>query len=62
MAAVLDRVELDRDFLYRPALELSGGEAQRVCLARTLLLPQEISARCTAISGGNMGLVCHFDP
>jgi putative ABC transport system ATP-binding protein len=42
MSAMLDRVELDRDFLYRPALELSGGEAQRVCLARTLQTHPEV--------------------
>jgi putative ABC transport system ATP-binding protein len=34
--ALLDRVGLDESFLERPALELSGGEAQRVSLARTL--------------------------
>lgn len=37
MAAVLERVHLDRSFLSRPAQELSVGEAQRVCMARTLL-------------------------
>ena len=31
------RVELDPAFLDRPASELSGGEAQRMCLARTLV-------------------------
>ncbi|MBV8949339.1 MAG: ATP-binding cassette domain-containing protein [Actinobacteria bacterium] len=41
MSAVLDRVQLDRAFLHRPATELSGGEAQRVCLARTLLTGPE---------------------
>lgn len=35
-AAVLERVALDAGFLDRDALALSGGEAQRVCLARTL--------------------------
>lgn len=34
--AVLARVGLDRAFLARDAQELSGGEAQRVCLARSL--------------------------
>ncbi len=35
-ATLLDRVGLPRDFLDRDALTLSGGEAQRLCLARTL--------------------------
>lgn len=42
MAAVLERVELDDSFLPRPAGDLSGGEAQRVCLARTLLTGPEV--------------------
>jgi putative ABC transport system ATP-binding protein len=33
---LLDRVGLDRVLLSRPAHELSGGESQRACLARTL--------------------------
>lgn len=33
----LSRVALDPSFLSRPGTELSGGEAQRVCLARTLV-------------------------
>jgi putative ABC transport system ATP-binding protein len=37
MTEVLARVNLDLAFLSRQAQELSGGEAQRVCLARTLL-------------------------
>ena len=35
-AAVIDRVGLGSAFLGRDARQLSGGEAQRVCLARTL--------------------------
>jgi putative ABC transport system ATP-binding protein len=39
---VLERVELDDSFLERPASELSGGEAQRMCLARTLVTGPEV--------------------
>lgn len=35
--AILDRVALDRGLLNRNADELSGGEAQRACLARALV-------------------------
>ncbi len=38
----LERVELDASFLPRPASELSGGEAQRMCLARTLVTGPEV--------------------
>ncbi len=41
-AAALLRVGLDEHFLDRPATELSGGEAQRVCLARTLVTAPEV--------------------
>ena len=37
----LDRAALDGSFLDRPASELSGGEAQRVCLARALVAHPE---------------------
>jgi len=40
--AALERVGLDDGFLDRPATELSGGEAQRVCLARTLVTRPEV--------------------
>jgi putative ABC transport system ATP-binding protein len=38
----LERVGLDRSFLDRDARALSGGEAQRVCLARTLVTTPEV--------------------
>jgi putative ABC transport system ATP-binding protein len=38
----LERVGLDGSFLDRDARELSGGEAQRVCLARTLVTRPEV--------------------
>ncbi len=41
-ADALERAELERSFLDRPAHELSGGEAQRLCLARTLVTRPEV--------------------
>ena len=38
----LERVGLDGGFVDRDARELSGGEAQRVCLARTLVTNPEV--------------------
>jgi putative ABC transport system ATP-binding protein len=38
----LARVELDGSFAGRAATELSGGEAQRMCLARTLVTSPEV--------------------
>lgn len=38
----LQRAALDGSFLDRPAGELSGGEAQRVCLARSLLAGPDV--------------------
>ncbi len=38
----LERVGLTESFLDRDAHELSGGEAQRVCLARTLVTRPEV--------------------
>ena len=38
----LARAALDGSFLDRPAAELSGGEAQRVCLARALLADPDV--------------------
>lgn len=39
---VLERSGLDRSFLTRRADDLSGGEAQRMCLARTLATRPEV--------------------
>ncbi len=39
---VLDSVGLDPDFLPRASATLSGGEAQRACLARTLLMRPQV--------------------
>jgi len=41
-AAALDRAGLDAAFLNRTADDLSGGEAQRACLARTLLTGPDV--------------------
>jgi putative ABC transport system ATP-binding protein len=40
--AALDRADLAPGFLDRAADELSGGEAQRMCLARTLVTAPEV--------------------
>jgi len=42
MARALRAARLDRSFLDRDADELSGGEAQRMCLARTLLTRPQV--------------------
>ncbi len=40
--AALERADLDGSFLDRDAGELSGGEAQRMCLTRTLVTGPEV--------------------
>lgn len=42
MARALERAELPHGFLDRRADELSGGEAQRACLARTLVTGPQV--------------------
>lgn len=42
LASALERVGLATSFLTRTADDLSGGEAQRMCLARTLLTSPEV--------------------
>jgi putative ABC transport system ATP-binding protein len=42
MAAALGRARLAAGFLDRQASELSGGESQRACLARTLMAGPEV--------------------
>lgn len=42
LTEALERAALDGSFLDRPANELSGGEAQRVCLARALIAQPDV--------------------
>ena len=40
--AILEDVGLDKSFLSQPARQLSGGQLQRICIARGLLLKPDI--------------------
>lgn len=51
MVDALARVGLDASFLDRVADDLSGGEAQRMCLARTLLTGPEVVLMDEVTSG-----------
>jgi putative ABC transport system ATP-binding protein len=53
--ALLDRVGLSRELLDRDALTLSGGEAQRMCLARTLATGCQVvlADECTSSLDGD---------
>jgi putative ABC transport system ATP-binding protein len=51
MAEALGRVGLDAELLDRVADDLSGGEAQRMCLARTLLTGPEVVLMDEVTSG-----------
>lgn len=42
MRIALERAHLSADFLDRQAAELSGGESQRACLARALMVGPEV--------------------
>ena len=49
--AILEDVGLDKSFLSQPARQLSGGQLQRICIARGLLLKSDILIFDEALSG-----------
>lgn len=49
--AILAEVGLDESYLTRTARELSGGQLQRICIARALLLKPDILIFDEALSG-----------
>lgn len=49
--AILEDVGLDKSFLSQPARQLSGGQLQRICIARGLLLKPDILIFDEALSG-----------
>ena len=49
--AILEDVGLDKSFLSQPARQLSGGQLQRICIARGLLLKPDVLIFDEALSG-----------
>ena len=49
--AILEDVGLDKSYLNQPARQLSGGQLQRICIARGLLLKPDILIFDEALSG-----------
>ena len=49
--AILEDVGLDKSYLDQPARQLSGGQLQRICIARGLLLKPDVLIFDEALSG-----------
>ena len=47
----LEKVGLDPEFMSQKAIQLSGGQLQRVCIARALILEPEIIIFDESVSG-----------